>query len=159
MLPDSFEVLAQFAGQTLVAAAITDTWEAARRKLTRLFGRGDPKKTELAERRLAETREQLAVADGSQQAQIRIYQSRVWQDRFADLLAEDPDIEEELRALVEEIQAHLPAAVASARDHSAAAGRDVLIRAEGGSAAAQVMGDVTLCKPPGNPQRPGRMGG
>lgn len=159
MLPDSFAALAQLAGQTVVAAAITDVWEAAQRNLARLLGRGDPKKTELAERRLAETREQLAVADDAEQAQARVYQSRQWQDRFAELLAEDPDIEHELRALVEEIQAQVPAVVVSAQDHSGAAGRDVFIRAEESSAAAQVMGDVTLGMPPGNPRRPGQAGG
>jgi len=42
--------LAQWAGQTVAAAAVTDVWESARRKFARLFGRGDPKRTEAAER-------------------------------------------------------------------------------------------------------------
>lgn len=45
--------------------------------------------------------------------------------RFADLLDEDPGIEAELRALVEEVAAHLPAVAVSAADHSVAADRDV----------------------------------
>ena len=57
--------LAQLAGQTVAAAAITDVWEAAGHKFARLLGRGDPKKTEVAERWLAETREQLTAAAGA----------------------------------------------------------------------------------------------
>jgi hypothetical protein len=49
-----------------VTAATTDAWEAAKRGFARLLGRGDPKQEQLAERRLAETREQLAAAQGRQ---------------------------------------------------------------------------------------------
>ena len=47
--------------------------------------------------------------------------------RLADLLAEDPAVEAELRALVEEIRAQLRAGTVSAADHAVAAGRDVNI--------------------------------
>jgi len=46
--------LAQFAGQTVAAAAITDVWEAVRGRFARLLGRGDPRKTEVAEQWLAQ---------------------------------------------------------------------------------------------------------
>ena len=35
--------LAALAGNTVVAAAVTDAWEAARRGFARLLGRGDPR--------------------------------------------------------------------------------------------------------------------
>ena len=71
--------------------------------------------------------------------------------RLADLLEEDPDAEAELRALVRDIQAQLPAGVASA-DHAVAAGRDIKIFAAGGGVAAGVIhGNVV----PPNPTRPG----
>jgi hypothetical protein len=54
--------LAQFAGQTVAAAAVTDVWETARHKVARLLGRGDPRKTEVAEQWLAETRQQVTSA-------------------------------------------------------------------------------------------------
>jgi len=72
--------------------------------------------------------------------------------RFADLLDEDPGAEAELRALVEEVAAQLPAGVVSAADHSIAAGRDVQITASaGGIAAGVIQGNVA---PPG-PTLPG----
>lgn len=63
-----------------------------------------------------------------------------WQTRFADLLADYPEAVGELDALVREINASFPAAA----DHSAAAGRDMIARADrGGAAAIVVHGNVT----------------
>ena len=56
--------LAELAGQTVAAAAVTDAWEAVRGRFARLLGRGDARKTEVAERWLAQTREQLTAARG-----------------------------------------------------------------------------------------------
>jgi hypothetical protein len=143
--------LAQFAGQTVAAAAITDAWESARHRFARLLGRGDPKKTVVAERWLEETHEQLTVA-GTELEPVRAAQAQRWQGRFADLLDEDPGIEAELRALVEEIQAQLPAGVVSAADHSVTAGGNVNIGAtSGGVAAGVIHGEVSA----GNPPSPG----
>ena len=148
--------LAQWAGQTVAAAAVTDMWESARHKFARLLGRGDLRKTQVAERWLAETHQQLAVAGGANLEAARAAQAQRWEGRFADLLDHDPDIEGDLRALVEEIAAQLPAGMVSAADHSVAAGRDVNILASGGGVAAGVVhGDVA---PPG-PTRPGPAGG
>ena len=74
---------------------------------------------------------------------------------MTDLLEEDPGAEAELRSLVEEIRAQLPAGVVSAADHAVAAGGDVNISVTGGGVAAGVIhGDVA---PPG-PTRPGLAG-
>lgn len=142
--------LAQWAGQIVAAAAVTDVWESARQKFARLLGRGDPKKAEVAGRWLAQTREQLTGA-GADVERVRAAQVARWQGRFADLLDEDPGMEGELLALVEEIQAELPAGVVSAADHSVAAGGNVNIGATtGGVAAGVIHGDVSA----GNPSRP-----
>ena len=135
----------------MLAAAITDVWEAARRKVARLLGRGDPRKTELAEQWLDETHQQLTAANRELEP-IRAAVGRRWEGRFADLLDEDPGVESELRALVEEIQAQLPPGVVSAADHAVAAGRDVNITASGrGTAAGVIHGNVA----PPNPTPPG----
>jgi hypothetical protein len=145
--------LAQFAGQTVAAAAVTDAWEAARVRFARLLGRGDARKTEVAERWLEQTREQLAAAGpdaGLEEAREAAEQR--WAGRFADLLDEDPCLEEELRALTEDVAVQLPAGSVSALGYSVAAGRDVNITASGGGIAAGVIhGDVA---PPG-PTLPG----
>ncbi len=76
----------------------------------------------------------------------------VWQTRLLDLLEEHPETAADLQALVEQVQAHLPAGVVSAAGHGVAASRDVNITASGGGvAAATIHGNVM----PGNPTAPG----
>jgi len=152
MLADTVMALAALAGNTVVAAATTDAWEAARRGFARLLGRGDPDRTQMAERRLAETREQLTGAEGTDLEQARAALAERWAGRLADLLEEHPDAEADLRALVQQIQAALPAPIVSAAGHAVAAGRDVTISAtSGGVAAGVIHGNVT----PPDPTRPG----
>jgi hypothetical protein len=146
--------LAALAGNTLVAAAVTDAWETARHRFARLFGRGKPDSA--TERRLEATRSQLTAAppDGLEQVQADL--ASQWALRLADLLEEDPGAEAELRALVEEIGTLLPDGAVFAVGHSVAAGRDVNVRADRGSVAAGVIhGNVT---PPG-PTGPGPASG
>ena len=148
-LAEALVALAALAGNTVVTAAATDAWESARKGFARLLGRGDPGKTKLAEERLAETRDQLTQAAGEDAEQARAALQAQWVTRMRDLLEEDPGAEADLRALVEEIQARLPAGMASAADHAVAAGRDVNITASGGGVAAGVIhGDVSAGNPP-----------
>jgi len=147
MSGDVLVALAQWAGQTVAAAAVTDVWEAVRGRFARLLGRADARKAEAAERWLTQTHQQLTAA-GSDAQQLQEAAAERWAGRFADLLDEDPDIEAELRALVEEVAAQLPAGAVSATGHSVAAGRDVRITASGqGISAGVIHGDVALPDP------------
>jgi hypothetical protein len=141
---------AAVAGNTVVVAATTDAWEAARHKFARLLGRGDPDKTKTAERRLEETHEQLTNTTGAVLERIRAAVEVQWTTRLADLLDEYPEAESDLRALVAEIRAQLPVGVVTATDHAVAGGRDVNIMASGGGVAAGVIhGDVNPLDPTG----------
>ncbi|MBV9795123.1 MAG: hypothetical protein JO016_14440 [Actinobacteria bacterium] len=105
--------------------------------MARLFGRGQPDAA--IERRLDMTRGQLMAAPDNP-GTLRAELATQWATRFADLLADRPDAEAELAALVKEIR---PAVTAN--DHSVAAAGDVTARAQGGSVAANVIhGDVHL---------------
>ena len=154
MSGDALVALAQFAGQTVAAAAVTDVWEAVRGRFARLLGRGDSRKTEVAEVWLAQTREQLAAAAlgaGVERAQEAAAER--WAGRFSDLLDEDPSLADGLRALADDVAARLPAAAVSASGGSVAAGRDVnIITASGGGTAAGVIHGNLI---PPNPTRPG----
>lgn len=144
--------LAQFAGQTVAAAAVTDVWESVRGRFARLLGRGDARKAAVAEGWLAQTRDQLTAAGPGELERVREAAAVRWAGRFADLLDEDPGVEAGLRALAEEVAARLPAVAALAADHALAAGRDVNITAvDGGLAAGVIHGNVA---PPG-PTAPG----
>src|SRR6516165_1709331 len=92
--------MAALAGNTVVAAATTDAWEAARRGFARLLGRGDPDRTKMAEQRLDQTRQQLEGADGEELEKAQADLAKAWQVRLADLLEENPGVEADLRALV-----------------------------------------------------------
>ena len=148
--------LAQFAGQAVAAAAISDVWESVRGRFARLLGRGEARRTEVAEGWLAQTREQLAAAGPGTAEQVRAAAAERWASRFSDLLDEDPSIEAQLRILVEEVAARLPAGEVSATSHSVAAGRDVRITASSGSVAAGVIhGNVAPPDPTSPDRHPG----
>ncbi len=136
--------LAAMAAAALVQAMVTDGWEGVRHKVARLFGRGQPDAA--IERRLDATWDQLTTATPGDLATMQAALAAQWETRFADLLADHPDAEGELAALVKEIR---PAVTAS--DHSVAAGGNVTATAQGGGVAANVIhGDVHA-----GPTRPG----
>jgi hypothetical protein len=146
--------LVALGGNTLVAAAVSDGWEAARDRIARLFGRGQPDPA--IERRLDATRDQLSAASPADVERVKADVGAEWAVRFKDLLADHPDAGAQLRALVEEIQVLLPAGSVSASGHAVAAGRDINVSADRGSVAAGVIhGSVA---PPG-PTRPGPASG
>ena len=119
MLPESLLALASLAGQMVVEAATADEWETVHRGYAQLLGRGDIEQMRLAERRLEDTREQLAGAAGTDARLVRAALTIRWAGRLADLLEENPDAEADLRSLVQGIQMVPPAQRISA-DHRAA---------------------------------------
>jgi hypothetical protein len=146
------EALIALAANTVVAAATTDAWDATGRKFAHLLGCGDPKREQLAEKRLEQTRQQLEGISGPELEQAQADLRRVWQVRLADLLEENPELAAELRALVVKIRAQLSAETMAAADHAAAAERIVNISAlQAAVAAVMPHGDVM----PPDPTRPG----
>ena len=136
--------LAAMAAAALVQAVVTDGWEGVRHKVARLFGRGQPDVA--IERRLDATRDQLTAATPGEVETVRAALAAQWETRFTDLLADHPDAEAELAALVNEIKPDV-----TAGDHSVAAGGNVTATAKSGGVAANVIhGDVHA-----GPTRPG----
>jgi hypothetical protein len=131
MLGESLLTLAALAGQMVVDAATSDGWEKAERGYAQLLGRGDAQQAKLARRWLEETREQLSRGAGSDRGMVRTALAGRWAGRWADLLEEDPDAEAELRALVQEAQAALPADPVSVSGQAASADGDASSYAAG----------------------------
>jgi hypothetical protein len=155
-LADEALSLATLAGQTVVTAAVTDAWGTAKRGFARLLGRGDPAQTDLAERRLEQAHVRLAGVPTAELKQVQAEVQATWRTRLLDLLEEHPELVADLRELVKQVQAQLPAGAVSAADHGVAAGRDVNITASGGGVAAgTIQGNVM----PGNPTSPGPANG
>ena len=124
------------AAAALVQARVTDGWEGVRHKVARLFGRGQPDMA--IERRLDTTRDQLTAATPGDLATVQAALAAQWETRFADLLADHPDAQADLAALVKEIK---PAVTAA--DHAVAAGGNVTAAVKSGGVAANVIrGDV-----------------
>lgn len=98
--------LAALAGNTLVTAAVTDMFEDMRRNVARLFGRGQPDPA--IEQRLDATRKQLDASPSGELKRAQAAEAAQWETWFACLLADNPDAETELRALVEYLQTRLP---------------------------------------------------
>jgi hypothetical protein len=119
MLEAGLFSLAQRAGQTVAASAISDAWDSARNKAARLLGRGDPKREQLAWVQLEATHDRLAVREGASLRRARHQEEARWTSRFVDLLEEDSGVETDLRALVEEFE---PPLLVSAESRSRSTG-------------------------------------
>jgi hypothetical protein len=102
------DALAALAGNTIVAAAVTDAFDGVRTKVARIFGRDKPDPR--IQRRLDETRHQLASTTSGDLESAQATQVRQWETRLADLLAEHPEAAEDLRALIAEFRPTLPEA-------------------------------------------------
>ena len=111
MAAEGVQDLAQLAGRTLMAVAVTDPSGAAGHRFGLLLGQGNDGKAKLAEQRLAQTRQQLARAAYGRAEGVWVALEAQWVTRLADLLEECPGVEAELRALVEETRAALPTGV------------------------------------------------
>jgi hypothetical protein len=96
------DALAALAGNTIVAAAATDAFDAVRTKVARIFGRDKPDTR--IQRRLDETRQQLAVTTPGNLESAQAKQAHQWETRLADLLADHPEAAGELRALIADLQ-------------------------------------------------------
>jgi hypothetical protein len=121
--------LAALAGRMVVDATVGDERETAQHEYAQLLGRGNPKLTWLAERRLKETRKQLTGAAMADAGLIRTALAVGWAEWLVDLLGENPDAKAELQALIREIQAVPPAKTPSVPDHAASSNGDSTIEA------------------------------
>jgi hypothetical protein len=102
----------------------------------RLLGRGDPARTEVAAGRLEVMHGELAGVPTAELEAARAEQVAQWQARLEDLLEEHSGLAAELRVLVDQVRADLPAGAVTASGHGVAAGRDVSITALAGGVAA-----------------------
>ena len=111
-------------GSALVGAVATDAWQTARSGVTRLFGRTDRRRADLAARWADETAAEITAAPAGQREQVRQRWEQTWQQRLADLVEEHPELGEELRTWAVGLCRQLPTAEQGrvntfiARDHA-----------------------------------------
>jgi hypothetical protein len=120
MLTEALTALASTGGSALVTAMVTDGWEGVKARFARLFGRSDAKQAEAAAGRLEQSRTALAGLSGPDLEQARAEQEIIWRTRLGDLLEQDPAAEQQLRALVAEVQAQVIGSAGRVEQHAAA---------------------------------------
>jgi hypothetical protein len=107
MLAEALAALAGAGGTALVEAMATDAWQATRTGVARLFGRGGPARQTAIETQL--DGHAALVAQAEDPDEVRQSLAAVWRLELTALLSQHPDAEDELRALVAQIQQALPA--------------------------------------------------
>ena len=120
MLTEALTALASTGGTALVTAMVTDSWEGVKARFARLFGRGDARQAEAAAGRLEQSRAVLAGLSGPELDRARAEQEVIWRTRLGDLLEQEPAAEQELRALVAEVQAQVVGSAGRVEQHAAA---------------------------------------
>jgi hypothetical protein len=94
--------LAATAANSLVRALVTDWLEGVRARVARLFGHGVPDPA--TERLLDAALDQLADAAKTELAQVQADLAEQWRNHLAKLLADHPQAEPRLAALVEDLK-------------------------------------------------------
>ncbi|GAA2309421.1 hypothetical protein OKJ48_17070 [Streptomyces kunmingensis] len=118
-------------GTTVVAAMATDSWSVARSGVARLFGRRGADQQASIEAQLDNNAALVARADDAER--IRRTLLPVWSLELEALLDQHPEAERELRELIDEIQARLPAAEGASVQHNTATGGGQVFAAQGGN--------------------------
>ncbi|MER5941069.1 hypothetical protein ABT121_27510 [Streptomyces sp. NPDC001928] len=153
MLDQTLLALASAAGIAVASAAGTDAWQGMRRRVAQILGRGGAEERVVLER-LDGVVVELGRAGPEVRDQVRARVVAAWETRFHDLLdgADDERRAELVRHLNDLISyGNQARGEAHAGEGGLAVHGIVDIHADRGSAAAGVMGDVTI----GNPPRPG----
>lgn len=102
--------LAEKGGAALIGAAATDAWQSARSGVVRLFAKTGHRRQKMIETWLDEDAAALESAEPVERGRMRSELASTWQQRLADLLAEFPEMREELAAWTNRVRGELPAA-------------------------------------------------
>ncbi|MGW6915939.1 hypothetical protein ACWGB8_19305 [Kitasatospora sp. NPDC054939] len=95
--------LASSAATTMVGLLATDGWEHAKQGVAALWRRARPEQAETVEAELVDTRTELLTARRAGDEQAEQDLTAEWRARLRRLLAADPALEHELRALLAEL--------------------------------------------------------
>ncbi|MFC7547768.1 hypothetical protein [Plantactinospora sp. GCM10030261] len=104
-MPDPDMTLAMTAATTIVAAMATSIWQTTKSEIARLFRRHGAARDEI-EARLE--RSAARVHDAAEPHVVRDAQVTRWREDIEDLLRDNPEAEDELRTLLDEISQQLP---------------------------------------------------
>ncbi|MFI9251315.1 hypothetical protein [Streptomyces sp. NPDC053069] len=100
--------LARTAGTTVVTLMAGQAWDAAREGLVSLWRRFQPERAEAVAGALDAARDDLLLAQQSGDAATEAELAAEWQARVRRLLAARPEVAEELRRILAELNPQLP---------------------------------------------------
>ena len=123
MLAEALVSLASVGGSALVSAMVTDGWEGVRGRVARLLGRGDAVGEQRAAAQLERSRAVLAGSGSVVEERARAEQETIWRTQLADLLERDPGAEQELRAMLAEMQVLVATSAGRVDQHTVAFGQ------------------------------------
>lgn len=115
--------LAQGAGAALVTSLATDTWQAAREGIVRLWRRLQPRRADVVAAELEAGRTEVLAAVAADDQEVLSELRAEWQGRFRRLLATRPDAAAELRDLLDEIAPEARGTAPTVTQHATASGR------------------------------------
>jgi hypothetical protein len=119
--------LASTAASAVVQALVTDGWQRVKSAVGRLWRRAHPEQAATVEAELAEAHIELLIAgDNYDDPAGSVSEMLVgeWRERLRLLLATDPSLADELRALVAELAPGAAPGASSRRVHMRARARD-----------------------------------
>ncbi|WP_369169382.1 hypothetical protein AB5J49_16455 [Streptomyces sp. R28] len=100
--------LARTAGTTVVTLMAGQAWESARDGVVALWQRFQPTRAEAIGSELEATREDLLLARDADDTDTEAELTAEWQARVRRLLLAQPDVAEELRRILAELNPQLP---------------------------------------------------
>ncbi|MEU1160556.1 hypothetical protein ACIPX0_02305 [Streptomyces sp. NPDC090075] len=100
--------LAQTAGTTVVTLMATQAWESARDGVVALWQRFQPARAEAVGGELEATREDLLLARAAGDTEAEAALTAEWQARVRRLLLTQPEVADELRRILGELDHRLP---------------------------------------------------
>src|SRR5712691_9624573 len=106
MLEQALEWLANTGGTALVGAMANSAWQTASKGIVKLFARADPGRQAAIQTQLDGNLALIQRAPDKNQARAALV--GLWQMELARLLEDHPEVESDLRALIELIRGELP---------------------------------------------------
>lgn len=100
--------LARTASTTMVTLMVTNAWESARGGLVGLWRRFQPGRADAIDEELESSRTDLLLAReiGDEESEAELVAE--WQGRVRRLLVAQPEVADELRRILDELNPHLP---------------------------------------------------
>lgn len=105
---EAIKVLAGSVSAALVKAMAGGLWQQLRRRMVAVLGRGDERRERRVRDQLDDSRTRMETASEAVRGEVGREVMAEWRGTLHTLLAEHPEVAQELRAVLVEVDARLP---------------------------------------------------